>query len=305
MISLRRPQSKRLILYPGRVAFCRCVCGKELEVKPSKVRAGTTHSCGCFRAKALADGRAGHHARYPAGLGAFNDLLLHYKRGASRRHLAWELTREEFATLTTQNCRYCGTVPNTVNVPSNGHNGTYTYNGIDRLDNAIGYIGTNVCACCERCNKAKLITSEGEFISRMTRIALRFDQYDNLSTDCAIVGQSVTPDSPEDYASRQLFCVYRSMAARRNKQWSISLDVFRDLTSRICYYCGIGSQSFKAWRPDKTKGYRYNGIDRVDNFDGYTVANSVSCCEDCNKSKMTMSKHDFISLARAVARATS
>lgn len=65
-----------------------------------------------------------------------------YKRGASRRNYDFDLTEEDFNALITGDCNYCGTPPNPLN-------------GVDRLNNEIGYNIDNCVPCCFNCNRAK------------------------------------------------------------------------------------------------------------------------------------------------------
>jgi hypothetical protein len=76
--------------------------------------------------------------------------LANYRQGAKRRGLLWEIDKELFFDLTTSQCFYCGTMPDPLN-------------GIDRVDNAIGYVFGNVVSCCVDCNRAKGIRSRREF----------------------------------------------------------------------------------------------------------------------------------------------
>ena len=47
-------------------------------------------------------------------------------------------------------------------VSRNECNGQYLYNGIDRIDNKLGYIKGNMTPCCKICNHAKHdLTFEG------------------------------------------------------------------------------------------------------------------------------------------------
>ena len=108
----------------------------------------------------------------PEGEAAFNSLLRGYKSAAKRRGLKFELSREEFVALTKRSCYYCGVDPHTVY--SAGHhyiNGTYVYNGIDRIDNDKDYTSSNVVPCCFACNRAKMDTPYDDFICWLDRIA--------------------------------------------------------------------------------------------------------------------------------------
>jgi 5-methylcytosine-specific restriction endonuclease McrA len=51
----------------------------------------------------------------------------------------------------------------------------YTYSGIDRLDNAIGYEPPNCVPCCDICNLAKRDMSYGAFVAWMRRTHARLE----------------------------------------------------------------------------------------------------------------------------------
>lgn len=66
------------------------------------------------------------------------------------------------------NCHYCGIEP------SNTYMKSYynvNYNGIDRVDNSIGYEMNNVVACCKMCNIAKNNNTEQEFLQWVKRLS--------------------------------------------------------------------------------------------------------------------------------------
>jgi len=46
----------------------------------------------------------------------------------------------------------------------------YTYNGLDRIDNAKGYILDNVVPCCKHCNYAKRNMSTEKFYNLIKSI---------------------------------------------------------------------------------------------------------------------------------------
>jgi hypothetical protein len=71
-----------------------------------------------------------------------------YVRDCRRRNIFWELTIEQFHTLTSSNCTYCGRAP-----AQKARN--YTYNGIDRLNSDQGYTLGNCAPCCKECNGIK------------------------------------------------------------------------------------------------------------------------------------------------------
>jgi len=92
-----------------------------------------------------------------------------YKASATRRKLEWALKDEQFDVLVKQNCYYCGIEPFNV-LTKRGQVGSFTYNGIDRVDNLKGYTVGNVVSCCKICNYAKGRSTPEEFDSWLNRI---------------------------------------------------------------------------------------------------------------------------------------
>lgn len=79
-----------------------------------------------------------------------------YKHGAKKRGLAFEVTRPDFEAMREKPCWYCG-APG----PS----------GVDRVDNAMGYIEGNMVPCCFNCNRMKMHQNLQEFLDACVRIA--------------------------------------------------------------------------------------------------------------------------------------
>jgi len=148
---------------------CRCECGGEKMVLGGALKRGKTRSCGCLSREALSARR-----RLPEGVSTMNNILSGYKNGARTRGLAFELTDEETLHLMRQNCFYCEAAQ------SNKAKGNYgsaeereansrTYQGIDRLNNAIGYTIDNTVPCCKICNYAKRDLSFEEYMAHLAR----------------------------------------------------------------------------------------------------------------------------------------
>lgn len=91
----------------------------------------------------------------------------------------------------------------------------------------------------------------------------------------------------------RLLFTYKTGAKFRNLPFELEEQYFRKLSKQNCYYCGIAP--FKECKNRKHHGvYIYNGIDRKDNKIGYTIKNSVPCCETCNKGKGKLLYEEFI-----------
>lgn len=153
--------------------LCKCDCGKEKIAQGYYLKSGTTNSCGCATSelKKIA-------IRKPIGEAAFNRLLASYKYGAEKRNYTFDLTKEEFKTLVQQQCYYCKSEPS--NLFKFGGKTTskewkklneFKYNGIDRIDNKIGYFKENCVPCCIVCNHAKSDSSQSEFLAWVERVA--------------------------------------------------------------------------------------------------------------------------------------
>jgi len=85
---------------------------------------------------------------------------------------------------------------------------------------------------------------------------------------------------------------YISGAKRRGHAWELSEGDFDKLTSADCFYCG--EPPGRTIRVGKNNGdFTYNGIDRVDNLEGYTSGNVVTCCWKCNNAKKDMTYPEF------------
>jgi hypothetical protein len=136
--------------------YCKCSCGNYTTVKTCDLNSGHTKSCGCLQKT---------HARLIAGQAAFNTVYRRYKKESPSRGLAFELSKEEFKELTSQNCHYCNKTPDREFTDTGKAFGSFIYNGIDRVDNNIGYILFNCVPCCTYCNYAKHNRKQEDFIN--------------------------------------------------------------------------------------------------------------------------------------------
>ena len=92
-------------------------------------------------------------------------------------------------------------------------------------------------------------------------------------------------------AKTQVWNIYIGNARTRNREFSLTKEQFFELTQKPCHYCKM--------EPHRTivkpyDSFTYNGIDRKDNKEGYTVGNSLPCCAECNLSKGVKSYEEFV-----------
>lgn len=168
------------IVTPGRSKseaswLCRCDCGVEKVVRGGNLHNGSSKSCGCLaREMARVSSRLKFSERWalnslPRGHGNAMHVYRAYIQSAKKRNLKFELRLDEMIRITSSNCAYCGVEPRRV-CNSKRSNGPYTYNGIDRVDNSLGYVRGNMVPCCTRCNSAKQNLPLSEFLGWIARV---------------------------------------------------------------------------------------------------------------------------------------
>jgi len=90
----------------------------------------------------------------------FRSLYNKYiKLCAEKRAYSFKIEFNDFCFLVQQRCYYCGAEPNTVC-------GDSLYNGLDRVENDVGYELTNVVSCCRGCNTSKMGLNKKDFLGR-------------------------------------------------------------------------------------------------------------------------------------------
>lgn len=150
---------------------CICDCGTNIKVNKGSLLSGNTKSCGCFHRENLAllnKNKKGSISpcRKKDGEASFNHLYANYRLGAQRKGRVFELSKEEFKQITSSNCYYCNSPPiqmSKYNYTKTQQTGWYFYNGIDRIDNTVGYVLENARPCCGKCNKIKGTLTESDF----------------------------------------------------------------------------------------------------------------------------------------------
>jgi hypothetical protein len=78
-----------------------------------------------------------------------------YKLRASERSIDFMISQEFLEEKTKESCYLCG------KMPSNTHK-----NGLDRIDNTLGYIEYNCKSCCANCNYIKRDNTYNEFTNK-------------------------------------------------------------------------------------------------------------------------------------------
>jgi hypothetical protein len=200
--------SERRVIVRSTQWLCRCDCGKESFVYAHNLLRGSKgcKSCSCTRAIRLEPGqevngfvvvervvgpeyeggqyfykvrcpKCGEEPIWPSQFlrtkklkscrkcrtfapiigNAANRAFVQYRNNAAELGRAFELTPEHFRNIIYSPCHYCGLLPE-------------SHNGIDRVNNDLGYIVGNSVSCCGPCNMAKKVTPKKEFLGWVDRV---------------------------------------------------------------------------------------------------------------------------------------
>ena len=180
-IVLKEMPSKKL---PGgdtkRMVLCKCACGKQKVVQVGNLLSGSSLGCGCRNLERLEQWR--YKRSKPDGEVNRKQVFKAYLRAAKNRDLSFLLSEDDFFVISQKDCYFCGRGPsNKMHLkwssgPRKGEprvGKEFTYNGVDRLDNNVGYESHNCVPCCVDCNRAKRDLTVQEFFDLISRVFRR------------------------------------------------------------------------------------------------------------------------------------
>lgn len=93
-------------------------------------------------------------------------------------------------------------------------------------------------------------------------------------------------DKEDKRRLRVLYSRYKGSAKKRGLTFRLTIEDFEKRWKDECFYCGHIIEDI--------------GLDRVDNSEGYTPKNIISCCWWCNQMKKEEDVFDFIHHCAAV-----
>lgn len=162
----RQPNKKNIAMW-----LCLCDCGNTITTRGTFLRNGTTKSCGCLaKESSIRVGKlTGGRNKLSLGRCNLNNYYQRYKRESIRRGYEFNLSINDFKIITEKNCCYCDNKPREIDYKVGAY-GSYFGNGIDRIDNKIGYIISNCVPCCKRCNQAKNDMTKNEFFEWIKKV---------------------------------------------------------------------------------------------------------------------------------------
>lgn len=103
-------------------------------------------------------------------------------------------------------------------------------------------------------------------------------------------------------ATRHVLSTYKKNAITRKLEWGLSdTEATNLIETPLCTFCGKEPEERFLPRERTKRGYKLNGIDRLDSSIGYISGNCVACCSSCNYGKRDKSATDYIEHCRLVA----
>lgn len=136
------------------------------------------------------------------------------------------------------------------------------------------------------------------------RIVIGYSLSSGNTKSCGCLQKERTSESrrlPSGVASmRNTMSNYKVGAEKRGLEWSLSEEQFKEITQKDCHYCGAKPNNNSKGSHGNNGNYVYNGLDRIDNFKGYTKDNIVPCCKTCNFAKGDLTLQEFKDWIRKV-----
>lgn len=91
------------------------------------------------------------------------------------------------------------------------------------------------------------------------------------------------------YHEKHQFETYVKSSKDRKLLFDLTRQQFNEIVCKSCFYCG-----------EFSKGKNYCGIDRIDSSKGYTIDNVVSCCTQCNYTKLDYTQQEYLEHCKKV-----
>ena len=151
-------------------SLCQCDCGTIKVIRDNSLKRGTSLCCGCIPKS---------KPRVSLFTRTSNDIYAKYRCMARKRKIEFGLSRKDFLGLIFEPCFYCGCSPDNTRKSDRDPNYLLKYNGLDRLDNDLGYTKDNCVASCSICNYMKRTQSYSEFMDKINQIINYQNREDN------------------------------------------------------------------------------------------------------------------------------
>ncbi|NDB82209.1 MAG: hypothetical protein EB127_05625 [Alphaproteobacteria bacterium] len=247
-------------------------CTRDFDVFKTKFNKDSMHCLDCTTKQNIQDKkREGRERNYMKE--HLKNLENHYRNyivsSTKRGHGDFQLNFEEFQQLVTKPCHYCNLIKED------------EANGIDRVNNDIGYTKENCVPACWRCNRMKHFYHPEFFLEKCKIITKKLIPTKEFYTKWATY---YTRTNNRNYTTYK-----REAEETRKLPFEITQEQWDWLTRSPCYLCGY----------QDAHGI---GLDRQDNtIRKYTLENCRPCCGSCNSMKGEIPLQEFLEQCKLVA----
>jgi hypothetical protein len=144
----------------GRFWSVLCDCGTVLVVRGTDLRQGKIRRC-----------QQKSHPKIAPEESVARNMYRRYKTRAFKRGIPFDLPYGAFREMITWHCAYCGSRPSPQVGSEKSSRSHPLYNGLDQVFSSQGYTSGNTIPSCWKCNRAKSIMTQNEFIKWIKGIA--------------------------------------------------------------------------------------------------------------------------------------
>lgn len=251
-----------------------CVgCSTEFEAFNTRYSNESYNCKECLKKQASQDIKRAHIKRnYKEE--HFRHLESYYKdyitNSLTRGYGDFQLSFTQFTELVKNPCHYCKQL-------TEGE-----INGIDRVNNDLGYTTENTVTACWTCNRMKSFYHPQFFIEKCKIISKQFIPNKEFYQKWSLY---YTRSNYKNYTN------YKKEAEKRGLPFEITQQQWDWTTRSPCYLCGY----------QDAHGI---GLDRLDNtIRKYTVENCRPCCGSCNNMKNEIILADLLDYSKQISDA--
>lgn len=210
-----------------------------------------------------------------------NSWLSCYNQKIKKYDRNFNLSKNYFYLLLQTKCFYCGKEPkcNYMNVDIENIETQDVYNfysSVDRINNNKGYVYGNVIPSC---NMIKKDYDYDIFLKHMEHITIFWKSEGRILR---------YPNITKNYKGKST--CYSKYKNKDDNIFTLTKEEFYYFRDKCkCYICN-----------KETMKNHKNGIDRLNNNEGYYIGNSLTCCGTCNIMKKDRKLEDFIQLCENI-----
>lgn len=102
-------------------------------------------------------------------------ISIYYSNTRSRanfHNFTFDLSMQDFHNLIRMPCHYCNDKSDIKQIRNHNTRLLLRANGIDRVNNLLGYVISNCVPCCEMCNRSKGTNTAQEYLNHCRKVVL-------------------------------------------------------------------------------------------------------------------------------------